>query len=371
MAEDLKRLALYERHADAGAKFVPFAGYEMPISYDGIINEHHAVRQRVGLFDVSHMGEVRVVGPKALEVVNGLISHDLHNTAIGQARYAVMCHPDGGIVDDLIAYKVSEQEVFICVNAANKAKDFAFMKAHAGEGAELHDESEAWAQLAIQGPRAEALLSNVVTQLEAHGALSEVGYYHFDFGEVAGARCMVARTGYTGEDGFELYIPVEHANAVWDAVVGAGEAHEMAFCGLGCRDTLRLEARYPLYGNDLDDQTNPFEAGLSWVVKMDKPEDFVGRAALAQVKAEGVKRRLRGFVIAQRGAPPRPHYGVFSGETQVGELTSGTFSPTLQKGIAMGYVDVAHASAETLEIALRRKRVTAAVTRKPFYKRAE
>ena len=358
------RLPLHDRHAEAGASFAPFAGFEMPISYTRIVSEHHAVRQKVGLFDVSHMGEVRVVGPKAVEVVNGLISHDLRHTEVGQARYAVMCNPEGGIVDDLIAYKISDEEIFICVNASNRAKDFAFMQAHAGEGATLTDESEAWAQLALQGPRAEVLL-DPLTDLD----LARMAYYHFGVGQVAGVACLVARTGYTGEDGFEIYIPVESAHQVFDAVVAAGAAHDLALCGLGCRDTLRLEARFPLYGNDLSDETNPLEAGLAWVIKLDKPEDFVGRAAVEKVKAEGVRRRLRGFILKEKGVP-RPHYPIYCGHEQVGELTSGTWSPTLEVGIALGYVDLAHADAATLTIGIRKKRIEADVTRKPFYKRA-
>ncbi len=363
MVEDVVRLPLHDRHAAAGARFVPFAGHEMPISYTRIIEEHHAVRRQVGLFDVSHMGEIRVVGPRAVEVVNGLISHDIRTTACGQARYAVMCHPDGGIVDDLIAYKISDEEIFICVNASNKAKDFAFMKAHATEGAELIDESAAWAQLALQGPKAEAVLSRV-TEID----LSQMGYYHFAQGAVAGVGCLVARTGYTGEDGFEVYIPVGGAEAVFDAIVAAGAPDGLALCGLGCRDTLRLEARLALYGQDLSDDINPFEAGLAWVVKLDKPEDFVGRAALERIKAEGVKRRLRGFILKEKGVP-RAHCPIMAGEEQVGELTSGTWSPTLEVGIGLGYVDVSQSDARELDVSIRDRRIAAEVTLKPFYKR--
>ncbi len=363
MSEELKRLPLHDRHAEAGARFAPFAGFEMPINYDKIIAEHHAVRKGVGLFDVSHMGEVRFKGPKAVEVVNGLISQDMRNTEVGQARYGVMCHPHGGIVDDLIAYKLSDQEILICVNAANRAKDVAFMREHAGDGAVMTDESDQWVQLAIQGPKAQATLTPT-TALN----LDDIGYYHFAMGQVAGVECMVARTGYTGEDGFEVYIPAEGALAVFDAIAQAGKAHSMAMCGLGCRDTLRLEAKFPLYGQDLTDETNPLEAGMSWAVKLDKPEDFVGRKAIEQVKAEGVKRRLRGFVLQGKGVP-RSHYPVFNGEEQVGELTSGTWSPTLEQGIALGYVDVAHVKAASLDIGIRKRRISATLTRKPFYKR--
>ena len=362
---ELKRLPLHERHVKAGGKMVPFAGHEMAVSYTGIKEEHHAVRQRVGLFDVSHMGEVRIKGPGALDVVNHLITQDMKTAKDGQARYAVMCHPNGGIVDDLVVYRVSAEEVLICVNASNRAKDFEYMKAHALPGAELTDESDQWAQLALQGPRAQALLGEVTTGLDVAG----VEYYHFGFGDVAGVPCMVSRTGYTGEDGFELYIPVERAGEVFDALVQRGEAHGLALCGLGCRDTLRLEARYPLYGQDLTDDINPLEAGLGWVVKLDKADDFLGKEALKAIQAEGVKRRLRGFVMSDRNIP-RAHYAVMAGEAQVGELTSGSFSPTLDVGIALGYVEVAHAGAESLDIVVRGRRIPARVMTKPFYKRA-
>jgi aminomethyltransferase len=272
-----------------------------------------------------------------------------------------MCHPDGGIVDDLIAYKMSDEEIFICVNASNRAKDVAFMRTHAGEGATISDESEAWAQLALQGPLAERML-DPLTEFD----LGAMGYYHFAMAAVAGVRCMVARTGYTGEDGFEVYIPVERANDVFDAIVAAG-ASDLTMCGLGCRDTLRLEAKFPLYGNDLSDETNPLEAGLSWVVKLDKAEPFVGSEAIRRIKNEGVRRRLRGFILNGRGVP-RPHYPIFDGEVQVGELTSGTWSPTLEVGIAMGYVNVGSLSSESIEVGIRKRRVSADLTRKPFYK---
>lgn len=356
-------LPLASRHQEAGARFAAFAGYQMPMTYTSIKQEHAAVRQRVGLFDVSHMGEVWVRGPKALEVVNGLISQDLRQIEDGQACYGVLCHEDGGIVDDLVTYRVSPEEILICVNAANRAKDFAYLKEHAGQGATLEDESEAWAQLALQGPAAQAVLEPL-TDL----ALGQVGYYRFGFGQVAGARCLISRTGYTGEDGFEIYIPVESAEAVFDAVVKAGQPHGLELCGLGARDTLRLEAKFPLYGQDLNDDTNPYEAGLAWVVKLNKPEDFVGRAALEAIKAQGVTRRLRGLVIEGRGIP-RAGYELWSGQEQVGSLTSGTWSPTLEVGVGLGYVNLAHANDDRVEVQIRNRRIPARLTRKPFYTR--
>ena len=363
MTDSLKTLPLAHRHAEFGAKFAPFAGFEMPMQYTSIMDEHRAVRSGAGLFDVSHMGEIRLVGKKAVEVANQLISHDLRNTKNGQARYAVLCTPEGGIVDDLIAYKISDEEIFFCVNASNQDKDFAFMVEHCGDGATLTNESEAWGQFALQGQDAEEILAPICMI-----DLAELDYYHFAIGEVAGVQCIISRTGYTGEAGFELYVPTDQVVHVFDHIVSAGRPMGMAMCGLGCRDTLRLEAKFPLYGNDLSEQTNPLEAGLAWVVKLDKPEDFVGRKAIEAVKAEGVKRRLRGYILQDKGVL-RPHYAIHADGAQVGELTSGTFAPSLGIGIGMGYVDIAHAERETVEIEIRGRQHAATMTRKPFYQR--
>lgn len=360
----LLHVPLHDRHVAAGGRMVPFAGFWMPVQFTGIKDEHNAVRTRVGLFDVSHMGEIRIRGPKAVEVVNGLISQDVRASANGQATYSMLCYDHGGVVDDLLAYKVSDEEIFLCVNATGREKDFAYIKEHAGPGAEVIQESAQWGQLALQGPRAEALLQTLTETV-----LGDIAYYHFTDGDVAGVPCMISRTGYTGEDGFELYIPAERTTEVYDALVAAGPEFELALCGLGCRDTLRLEAKMHLYGQDITDETNPIEAGLGWTVKLDKPEDFPGRAAIEKMKADGPPRRLRGFVLQGRGVP-RSHCAIYAGDEQVGELTSGTWSPTLGVGIGLGYVAVEHAKAETLDIDIRGRRVPATVTRKAFYKRA-
>jgi aminomethyltransferase len=362
--ETLQHVPLHDRHVAAGGRIVPFAGFAMPVQFTGIKDEHQAVRARVGLFDVSHMGEIRVKGPRAVEVVNGLISQDMRGIADGQACYAVLCLDDGGVVDDLLAYKVSAEEILLCVNATGRDKDFAYLTGRAGPGAEITQESADWGQLALQGPRALGLLQKLTDTV-----LDDIKYYHFTHGDVAGVPCVISRTGYTGEDGFELYIPIDRTTEVYDAIVGIGDEFGLALCGLGCRDTLRLEAKMHLYGQDLTPETNPIEAGLSWTIKLDKPEDFPGRAAIATMKADGPPRRLRGFVLQGRGVL-RSHCAIYAGDTQVGELTSGTWSPTLGVGIGLGYVDVAHASAATLDIDIRGRRVPAQVTRKAFYKRA-
>jgi len=361
-SQETKQLVLEAKHREAGATFAPFAGYAMPVKYEGFKAEHIAVRERAGLFDVSHMGEVEVTGPEAIASVNRVVTNDVAKLADGQALYTVMCKEDGGIVDDLIVYRLAEDRVFICINAARDAVDWAHMQAHATGDAEWTHRSAAFAQLAVQGPKAEAIVAALNPEA------SRLGSFRCAELEVAGVTCLVARTGYTGEDGFELYIPVGSAEAVFDAVVEAGRAHEMAMCGLGCRDTLRLEAKLHLYGQDMDEDTNPYEAGLAWTVKLGKDEDFVGKQALERIKAEGVTRRLRGLVIEGRQAP-RTGYAILAGGEEVGQVTSGTYSYTLEHSIGLGYVDVARANDEVVQVQIRKKMVDAKVVKKPFYVR--
>lgn len=364
MSDELKRVPLDARHRELGAKMVPFAGFHMPLQYTGIKEEHLAVRNGVGLFDVSHMGEVEFRGADAVKAVNRLVTNDLEPIAIGQAMYTAMCHEDGGIVDDLIVYKLAEDHVLACVNAANRDKDFGHMQAHLIDGeVTMEDTGDQWAQLALQGPKAPAMLATL-TEMD----LDSIATYHCAWGEVAGERCLVARTGYTGEDGFELYIPAESAGAVFDAIVAAGADWDLAMAGLGCRDTLRLESKYLLYGNDMNDATNPVEAGLNWVVKLGREPSFVGEEAIAAIKEAGPKRRLRGFVLEGRGVL-RPGFTVIVDGEPVGELTSGSYGPTLEKSIGLGYVDVEAADATDVEIEVRGKRVAATMTKKPFYSR--
>ena len=356
------RLPLHDRHVAAGARFAAFAGYEMPMWYSGIVDEHHAVRQAAGLFDVSHMGEVFVRGPGATAAVDRLVTNRCAALPVGKALYTAMCRPDGGIVDDLIVTRLADSEWLICVNAANRHKDADWIRATIGAEAEVTDASDDWAQVAIQGPKAVGIVASVI----GDQALPEP--FHVAWGEIAGVRVLLSRTGYTGEDGFEIYIPRDQATVVFDALVTAGEPAGLKLAGLGCRDTLRLEARLALYGQDIDDTTTPVQAGLGWVVGWDKA-DFVGREALLAEKAAGPARVLRGFILKEKGVM-RHGYPIFDGDRQVGELTSGTVAPTLGGvSIGLGYVERAAADREELLIGIRDRRVAATVTKKAFYSR--
>ncbi len=364
----LRRTPFYAFHNAAGARLIDFGGWELPVQYEGLIQEHRRVREQVGLFDVSHMGEVRIRGPRALEAVDRLVANTITDLVDGQARYTPLCNDRGGIVDDLIVYRVAVDDILICVNAANRDKDLAWMRERNPfpKGAEVVDEHDRWAQVAVQGPAAEATL-NAITDAD----LSAVAYYHFVEGTVAGVSgCIIARTGYTGEDGFEVFLPAAGAAALWPAILDAGAAHGIAPIGLGARDTLRLEAKMMLYGADMNDDTTALEAALGWAVDLDKDVDFVGKAALVAQKAARPDRRLVGLIVDKR--PARAHCAVLHGDEVVGEVTSGTKAPTLGKNIALAYVPRRLARPGTVfEIDIRgRSRVPAVVHRGPFYKRA-
>lgn len=368
MSTDIRTVPLDQRHRDAGAKMVDFAGFWMPLQYSGIKHEHQAVRQKVGLFDVSHMGEVELRGEDALDAADLLFTNDIKRLDDGQAMYTAMCRADGGIVDDLVVYRLKPDHVLICLNAANRKKDVAHIREHLADFDNLvvEDTSSGWVQLALQGPRAEALMASITPT-----DLASISYFRARFETVAGVSdVLISRTGYTGEDGFELYIPVAGGDTVFDAILEAGGEHELELCGLGCRDTLRLEARYLLYGQDIDETTNPVEAGLSWVVKLDRDTDFVGRQAIERVKEAGPTRRLRGLVLQGRGVL-RPGYEILDPETEtsIGTVTSGTFAPTLDESIGLGYIDVEFANLETVDVQIRSRRSSAKLTRKPFYSR--
>lgn len=363
--ESLKRTAFYDIHAALGAKIVPFAGYEMPVSYKGIVAEHTAVRERVGLFDVSHMGEVTVRGEGALEFVQKITVNDASALAEGQAQYSAMCRPDGGIVDDLLVYRRAANDFLLVINASTAAKDFAWMEQNLVPNVTLENRSDDYSLLAVQGPRAlETVQKLTDTKLDA------IEYYHFATGTIAGEQAIISRTGYTGEVGFELYISSdkEVSERVWNAIMEAGAEFGIEPAGLGCRDTLRLEMGYCLYGNDIDESTNPIEAGLGWITKLDKGE-FNGRDVLAKVKEEKPRRRLVGFEMGDR-AIPRQHYRIVAEGREVGEVTSGTSSPSLGKGIGMGYVETAYAKTGTpIAIVIRDKEVPATVVKMPFLKK--
>lgn len=361
--EKLQRTPLYPVHVAAKAKLVPFAGWEMPVQYSGVVDEHTTVRKAVGLFDVSHMGEVEFRGPKALETVNRIITNDLTKIADSQALYTAMCRPDGGIVDDLVVYRFSAERIFICVNAGNRAKDYAWMVEQAAGACEVINRSDEFAQIAVQGPKGPELVQRLTS-----APLEKVGRYWFTTGQVAGKEAIIARTGYTGEDGFELYLKSEDGVAVWNALLEKGQDLGVKPAGLGARDSLRLEYCMALYGNDIDDSTNPLEAGLGWVVKLAKP-DFVGKAALEAVKAAGLKRKLVPFEVTGRGIA-RHGYPIAKDGQTVGTVTSGTMGPSVDKAIGLGYVPAAlSAVGSTFDVIIRDKPVAAVVVERPFLKK--
>ena len=358
----LRRTPLHDRHRELGGKLVPFAGFEMPVQYPtGIRAEHQAVRETAGLFDVSHMGEFEVRGPEALALVQRVTVNDASKVAVGQAQYSAMCRPGGGVIDDLLVYRFPDRWMLV-VNAANLEKDLEWIREHVdGSGAAVDDRSEDTALLALQGPVAREILRPLVEV-----DLDDIRYYRFREARVAGRPAVISATGYTGEDGFELYLPAADAPAVWDALLEEGSGDGLVPAGLGARDSLRLEMGYALYGNDLDEEHTALESGLGWIVKLDKG-DFVGREALARQREEGVTRRLVGLRLTERGFP-RPGYGILSDGDPVGEVTSGTLSPTLGEGIAMGYVPAGLAAPGTeVEVEIRGRPTSAVVQRPPFY----
>jgi aminomethyltransferase len=361
----LHQTPIRDRHLALGARLIDFAGWEMPVQYRGILEEHRAVRERAGLFDLSHMGELFVEGPEAGRALAYALVTNPPALAEGRAHYSMIVAPNGGVLDDLIVYRLGDERYLVVANASN-AQLVSDLLAERLEGfkAVLDDRSLATALVAIQGPRALDIL-RPLTDVDLDG----LRYYAIADGSVAGIPALVARTGYTGEDGFEVFVDTGRAVELWDALMAAGQP-DLLPIGLGARDTLRLEAGMPLYGNELDASTNPFEAGLGRVVKLDKPDDFVGRAALERVARDGVERKLVGLVVRGRGIA-RHGYPIRSGEAVTGAITSGTQSPTLGEPIAMGYVATAHAEPGTmLDVEIRGQPVPAQVVPLPFYRRA-
>jgi aminomethyltransferase len=335
----------------------------MPVQYQGIIEEHRHVRSAAGLFDVSHMGEIEVRGPEALKFVSYCTVNDPAALAVNQVQYSAMCYQDGGIVDDLLVYRYPDH-YFLVVNASNLDKDFAWLQEQSkGFDVTLANTSDQVAQLALQGPKAEPLLQKICDL-----KLSDMKFYWFGTGKVDGIEMLVSRTGYTGEDGFELYFDIKHADQIWEALFQAGKEFDLRPIGLGARDSLRLEMKYCLYGNDIDQTTSPLEAGLGWITKLKKAGEFNGRDILLKQKADGVKRKLIGFEL-EGNAFPRQHYKMFKDGAQIGEVASGVFSPSVSKGIGTGYIKAEFSAAGTpFQVEIRGKMVPAQVAETPFWK---
>ncbi|MDQ0417442.1 aminomethyltransferase [Croceifilum oryzae] len=363
--EQLKRTALFDAYKDQ-AKLVPFGGWEMPVQFSSIKEEHEAVRTRAGLFDVSHMGEVEVSGPDSLALVQKLTTNDASKISIGQAQYTLMCYPDGGTVDDLLVYRTGEQKYLLVINAGNIDKDVDWINQHTTGDVTVTHISEQVAQIAIQGPLAETILQRLteedLSSLRPFTFLNDV--------QIGGVPTLISRSGYTGEDGFELYFDSKHAPAIWNLLLETGKEDGLLPCGLGARDTLRFEAKLPLYGQELSATISPIEAGMGFAVKVDKG-DYIGRDALALQKEQGAPRKLVGLEMIDRGIP-RTHYPVYQGEELIGEVTTGTQSPTLKINIGLALIKSECAVlGEEVEIEIRGKRVRAKIVKAPFYKRAK
>ena len=361
----LKRTAFYDIHVGLGGKIVEFAGFEMPVQYSGIVEEHQRVRTHVGVFDVSHMGEVEVRGPGALAFLQNITVNDVAGLSPGRVQYSAMCYENAGIVDDLLVYHMGDHYMLV-INASNTEKDIAWMRKNLSGDVRLNDVSDATSLLAVQGPRSRATLQKI-TDVD----LQPLEYYHWMRGKVAGVEMIISRTGYTGELGYELYFPSDRAPGehVWGAIMDAGKEFGIGPTGLGARDTLRLEMGFCLYGNDIDQTTHPLEAGLGWITKLNKGS-FIGRDVLVSAKKDGLKRKLAGFALDEK-AFPRHGYSISAEGREVGTVTSGTFSPTLERGIGMGYVPVALTKPGTkIQIMIRNKPVPATVVTMPFIKKS-
>ena len=357
----MKRTPLYEKHVALGAKIVDFACYEMPIQYTSIMDEHKAVREAVGIFDVSHMGEVEINGKGAAKLAEKLFTNMVEGMKPGEAEYTAMIKEDGGELDDLFIHYVSPERIFLVVNASNADKDFAWMKKHETPDAIVTNHSDEWAEMAVQGPKA----ADVIKKLTNFNAPA-LPYFHFRFDKVAGFDGMIARTGYTGEDGFEVYVKNADAPKVWDAIMEAGKEFGIKPIGLGARDTLRFEVCYWLYGNEMDESINPLEAGQKFVVKFEK--DFIGKEALLKAQEAGINKKIVCLKMLEEGGIPRSHFKVFDGDKEIGNTTSG--GPLLTAGYigAMAYVPNAYKVGAKVQVEVRGKKLNAEIIKKPFYK---
>lgn len=376
----LKRTPLFETHRQAGARLVEFGGWEMPVQYSSIVDEHHAVRKAAGLFDISHMGEISVLGTGSLEFLNATLTNDVAKLEVGQGQYTLMCNDRGGTIDDLYTYRLGDAEYLLIVNASRIEADFGWLQecyrfARATPGLTIQNQSAQLAAIAVQGPKAALFIDACFTGPAIAGRAvarpaelkkNLIAQLRFE-----GTPVWIARTGYTGEDGFEIVARNELIEHIWRGMMSAGEAHGLKPAGLGARDTLRTEMCYPLYGHELDEHTTPLEAGLGKFVALDKG-DFVGRNALLAQREAGVERKCAAFVMTDRSAPPRPQYSIWKGDghSRIGEVVSGTQSPTLNIGIGLGYVSSSEAKPGTpIQIEIRGKRAAAAVVQKPIYKK--
>lgn len=358
----MKKTPLYEKHIQLKGKMIDFGGWSLPVEYTGIIPEHEAVRTKAGIFDVSHMGEITVKGEDSEKYLQMLLTNDISLLNNNQIAYTAMCYPHGGVVDDLLVYKYSNTDYLLVVNASNTEKDYQWMKENIFGNTEILNVSENYAQLALQGPLAETILQKLTSK-----NLNEIEFYYFsDNVKVGNIEALVSRTGYTGEDGFELYFAYDKAEEMWDLFLEAGKDEGLIPAGLGARDTLRFEASLPLYGHELNENITPLEAGLGFFVKLNK-ENFIGKEALARQKSEGLKRRIVGFEMIDRGIP-RNNYEVYKEGEKIGYVTTGSFSPTLKKNIGLALIDSAYSKEGTeIEILIRNKNSKAKVIKKPFY----
>lgn len=374
----LKRTPLFAAHQKLGGKLIEFGGWEMPVQYSSIVDEHLAVRRAAGIFDISHMGEISVSGPSAEAFLNHTLTNDVRKLTVGQGQYSLMCNQLGGVVDDLYVYRLRDEDYLLIVNASRIAADWDWLQEQYESGAvageiRIKDVSDQFGAVAIQGPRVIEFINDVVEGGSIGGTFvtkatdlkkNQLGAFVFD-----GATIYVARTGYTGEDGFEIVAPAENIEAVWNKALALGHKGCLQPAGLGARDTLRTEVCYPLYGHELDENTTPIEAGVGFFVALDKG-DFIGRNVLAEQKANGTKKKLVAFKMTEKSAPPRPHYPIWQNGTKVGEAVSGTQSPSLTLGIGLGYVPSEVAKSGTkIEIEIRGKRAAAEVVSKPIYKK--
>jgi aminomethyltransferase len=358
----MKKTPLYEKHIQLKGKMIDFGGWSLPVEYTGIIPEHEAVRTKAGIFDVSHMGEITVKGEDSEKFLQMLLTNDISLLNNNQIAYSAMCYPHGGVVDDLLVYKYSNKDYLLVVNASNTEKDYQWMKENIFGNTEILNVSENYAQLALQGPLAETILQKLTKK-----NLNEIEFYYFiDNVKIGNIEALVSRTGYTGEDGFELYFAYDKAEEMWDLILETGKDEGLIPAGLGARDTLRFEASLPLYAHELDENITPLEAGLGFFVKLNK-ENFIGKEALAKQKSEGLQRKIVGFEMIDRGIP-RNNYEVYAEGKKIGYVTTGSFSPTLKKNIGLALIDSAYSKEGTeIEILIRNKNSKAKVIKKPFY----